>query len=228
MQPIFRTLLLAVMLLCLSTNCSAPEITPQTDIPPSLVQQRKAVAQEIQDAHLRVELELSNTLLRDNQVLEIWYARPDSIRVEVLESTHPGFRDIFAASQGDTGWTYRHATRQVDAGPIDNVKPAIIYDVVRSTLSLLWKTDPDRIDTMSTDYVGGKWTYKLTGSGDTEPCTVWLQQDTLLPLKVQCESMRLGQYTAVINEAEYNIGLTDDLFDLTLLPSETYTVRRIR
>ena len=63
--------MLAVTLLCLSTSCSAPGITPQTDIPPSLVQQRKAVAQEIQDAHLRVELELSNTLLRDNQVLEI-------------------------------------------------------------------------------------------------------------------------------------------------------------
>ena len=225
MQPMYRTLLLAVTLLCLSTSCSAPGITPQTDIPPSLVQQSQALAQEVQDAHLRVEVKLSNTLLKDKQVLEIWYVRPDSIRLEILESTHSGFRDIVAASQGNTGWAYRHATRQVDTGPIDNVKPAIIYDIVRSTSSLLWETHPDRIDTISTDYVNGKWTFKLTGPRDTDPCTLWLQQDTLLPLKVQCESMRLGQYTVIIDEAEYNIGLTDDLFDLTLLPGESYTVR---
>ena len=114
--------MLTVTLLCLSTNCSVPGITPQTDIPPSLVQQRKAVAQEIQDVHLRVTVELSNTLLRDKQVLEIWYARPDSLRLEVLESTQPGFRDMVAASQGDTGWTYRHATRQVDTGPTGGVR----------------------------------------------------------------------------------------------------------
>jgi outer membrane lipoprotein-sorting protein len=222
---IFRTVRLTLMILILSTSCSVPGLAPQIDIPPSLVQQSNEAAQAVQDAHLRVELELSNSLLRDKQVLEIWYMRPDSVRLEILESTLPAFRDIISASQGDSGWIYKHAERQVVTGPIDSVKPAMVYDIVRSALGLLFDDHLDRIETASTDYINGQWVFKLVGSRDVDSCTLWLNKDSFLPVKAQCESQQLGQYTLTIQEAEYNLGLTDNLFEVSFLPTDSYTIR---
>ena len=37
----------------------------------------------------------------------------------------------------------------------------------------------------------------------------------------------VGHYTATIHDAAYNLALTGDLFDLTFLPTRSYTVRRL-
>lgn len=230
----YRILLPALFSLTVLTACNIPGISPEAAIPPSLVQESREVAQNVQDAHLRLELEWSTPVLADKQVLEVWYVRPDKIRLEIVESAQPGYQDIIFASQGERGWMYRHAARQVDTGPVSTVKPAVVHGVVTSLLSILFENSFQEIATITRDYVSGKRAFKLTGRNSPEvlqndvapDCSVWLEEGSLLPLKVQRWDQASIEYTAVIRAAEYNIGLTDDLFDIEFLPTQAYTVHR--
>lgn len=232
-----RIFLPALAVLILLAACNVPGISPEAAIPPSFVQESREAAQNVQDAHLRLELEWSTPVLADKQVLEVWYVRPDKIRLEIVESAQPGFQDIIFASQGEQGWMYRHAARQVDTGPVSAVRPAVVYDVATSLLSILFENSFQEIETITRDYVSGKRAFKLTGRSGPEilrgaqndvasDCSVWLEENSLLPLKVQRRGQTSIEYTAVIRAAEYNIGLTDDLFDIEFLPTQAYTIHR--
>lgn len=211
----------------LISGCAAPGIAPRIDIPPSLVHDSETAARQVQDCHLRVDLELANSLLTDRQVLEIWYARPDRIRLEVLESAQPGFQDVISASTGPAGWTYQHATNRVDVGPIGEVKPAIVYDLVFSALDQLFAPEQFHVQDVAVDYVNREWAFKLSGTTTTATCTVWLNAGSMRPVQLRYQSESLGTYTMTINAAEYDVGLTDDIFDLTLLPTNDYTIRSV-
>ncbi len=218
-----RMLFVPIMLLL--AGCAVHGTAPRLAIPASLLKDSETAAQQVQDCHLRVGLEFTNTLLEDKQVLEIWYARPDKMRLEILQSSHPGFQDIIAASEGTLGWMYQHHNNRVDAGPIETVKPAIVFDLVRSALELLWESRSIQVDDIAVDYVNREWVFRLSSRTEQVTCTLWLNTASLLPVRLHYRDPKLGQYTMTISEAEYNLGLTAELFDLTLLPTNDYTVR---
>ena len=220
---VFAMLLVPVVLLV--TGCSVPVFAPQIDIPPSVEQDSQIAALSVQDCHIRADLEFTNSLLHDKQVIEFWYARPDRIRLEVLESTQPGFQDVTAASMGTGGWTYQRSDNSVSIGPTDSVKPAIVYDLVRSALDVWFGRRDVQTNVVSTDYVSREWVFKLSDSMEGVERTLWLNTGSLLPVKLQYRSEELGRYTLTVTEAEYDLGLTEELFDLTLLPTDDYTVR---
>ena len=211
----------------LIAGCDVPGLAPRIDVPPALVQDSETAARQVRDCHLRVDLQLANSLLEDRQVLDIWYARPDRIRLEIMESTQPGFQDVISASTGHAGWTYQHAYNRVDVGPVNEVKPAIVYDLVRSALDLWFAPALFRVQDVAVDYVNREWTFKLSGTTEAATCTVWLSARSMLPVQLRYQSESLGTYTMTVTEAEYNAGLTGEIFDLTLLPTSDYTIRSV-
>lgn len=231
-------LLLTFLTLVGLTACSAPGATLAGAIRPSLILEARAAAQSVHDAYLRVEVEWKTPVLADRQTLELWYVRPDRLRLEIVESGQIGFRDIIFAVRGDQAWMYRHAARQVDVGSADSVRPAIVYDIAQSFTELSFERPLEDIETISKDYIDGKWTFKLTGrSGKTSSdpiqgdlksnCAVWLDEVTLRPVKVRYQDEAAMEYIATVREAQYNVGLTDDLFGVDFLPTQAYNVNRV-
>ena len=129
-----------------------------------MVQDSQTAALSVQDCHIRADLEFTNSLLHDKQVIELWYARPDRMRLEVLESTQPGFQEVISAFEGIEGWTYQRSDNSVSMGPTDSVKPAIVYDLVRSALDVLLEQRDVRTSEVTADYMNREWVYRLSGS----------------------------------------------------------------
>jgi len=220
------------------TACGVPFLSSVGAIPPSFMLQARQAAQNVRDACLRVEVEWNTPVLADKQTLELWYSRPDKIRLEIVESGQVGFRDIIFAENGDQAWMYRHAARQVDVGPAGSVKPAVVYEVVQSLADLFFGQSFEEVTAISRDYASNRWAFKVTGRAGpgvqqsdrnrgAPDCTVWLEDGSLLPFKVRCQEEGAMDYTATVQEAQYNTGLTDDLFDIGFLPTQSYAIHRI-
>ena len=208
-------ILIALMLL---TGCSTPITSPTATIDPALVQRAEAVARGWRDAHFTLDVELRHPLLSDTLAIESWYVRPDRLRLEVLESTHLNFKGVMSASRGESGWTYNPMGQRVDVGPTSAIKPAVLYDMVLSTVRLFFAEDVGKVDTVSADHVNENVAFRLGLSRESGTCSLWVRQDSLLPLKARCDSKSLGRYTVTVREAEHNLGLTDDLFEVDFLP----------
>lgn len=212
--------------------CTPPWDAPSTPVDPAAIRRADEAAQSLQDGHLAVELELRHPSLADHLDLELWRARPDRTRVEILASDHVAFQGLIAASVGPQGWTFRprdpeSGKARVDEGPIDAVKPALVYDAALSLLELLFPEASRNVVSARQDYVNATEAIRLDVPQASGKCLLWLAATSLLPLKVDCDDPVVGHYTATIHDATYNLGLTDDLFDLTFLPTRSYTVRRL-
>ena len=223
----FHVLVLAIPFLL--TGCTL-SLAPAVGSPdPRLTAQAAQAVQNVRDIHLTADVEVKHPFLDDKMVVEAWYVpNQDWLRLEILESAQPSFKGMIAASKGSEGWTYHPAEQRVDVGSISVVKPAIAYDVISSTLQVWFAGDMSQAKVTSPDYVDHRWVFRLAVPQQSGTCSLWLEQGSLLPVKVQCENAQLGQYTATIRDVEYNLGLTEDLFNPNFLPSEKYNVRRIR
>jgi hypothetical protein len=188
------------------------------------------VARSLQDGHLAVNLDLRHPALTNHLELELWRARPDRTRVEILGSDHVAFQGLIAASVGAQGWTFRPRVAgeaQVDVGPIDAVKPALAYDAALSLLNLCFPEADRSVASAQRDYVNTTEAIRLDVTRSSGKCYLWLAATSLLPLKADCDDTVAGHYAATIHDAAYNLVLTGDLFDLTFLPTRSYTVRRL-
>jgi len=238
-----RIIMPTLLTLVILTACNLPGMSPAGSIPPALFPEARRVARNVRDAYLRLEIEWSTPVLADKQGLEVWYVRPDEMRLEIVESGQVGFRDIIFAVRGQQAWMYWHTTRQVAAGPVSSVRPAVVYEVVWSLLDLFFGQSFEETKTISRDYTNHSRAFKITGRKNamTDPaapgftdtdnegawdCSLWLDENSLLPLKASCRSQGAIEYTATVREAQYNIGLNDDLFDIGFLPTQDYAVRR--
>jgi hypothetical protein len=221
-------LVLAVVL----AGCTPPWGSWSTPIDPAVIRRADVVAQSLQDGHMAVDLDLRHPLLADHLDLELWRARPDRTRVEILGSDQVAFQGLIAASVGSQGWTFRprnpdSGQPRVDEGPTDTVKPALVYDATLSLLGLLFPASSRNVVSAWQDYVNTTGAIRLELPQASGKCLLWLAATSLLPLKVDCDDPVAGHYTATIHDATYNLGLTDELFDLTFLPTRSYTVRRL-
>ncbi len=220
-------LLVAVAL----AGCAPPWIAP-SPVDSAVLQRADTLARSRLDGHLAVELDLRHPSLADHLDLELWRARPDRTRVEILSSDHVAFQGLIAASAGAQGWTFRprdpdSGEARVDEGPIDTVKPALVYDAALSLLGLLFPEASPNVVSAQQDYVNTTEAIRLDVPRASGKCFLWLAATSLLPLKVDCDDPVAGHYTATIHDATYNLGLTGDMFDLTFLPTRSYTVRRL-
>lgn len=195
---------------------------------PQLAVRVARALERVQDLHLTADVAVTGSLLDDEIVAEAWYApQQDWLRLEILESAQPGLKGIITASKGSEGWSYKPAEQRIDVGAVDTIKPAIAYDVISSTLRVLFSADLAQSQVLARDYVDGQWAFRLAVPQGAGSCSLWVQASTLLPTRLQCGDAQRGQYSLKVGDAEYNLGLTEDLFEPNFLPSENYSFRRV-
>lgn len=221
-----RTVLLlwAVSLLITGCNVAGSSEKPTTGSSP--VTPFQIQAEGTRDAHLLLDVDLQHPAWRDRLALEVWYVRPERIRLEILESTYVNFRNMITAANGERGWTYHPGEQRVDVGPLSRVRPPVIYDIVASALQAWFgeAVGAEEQGVSGYDWVGSGRAAKLSVRGDARDCTVWFDVEEGMPVKIACESALHGSYAVTVREAEYDIGLTDELFDISYLPTEEVNV----
>lgn len=207
---------LSLLLLALTTWLAS--CTTQAAPDRLFVDQAERAARGRSDGHLIVELDLEHPFLRDHMRLDVWHARPDRTRLEVLESNQLGLIGLVSASSGPQGWRYHPVEHRLDQGPIETVRPAIVYELITTTLAIVLGEEPWNVTSTAPGYLNSKEMVRLTLARETGSCDLWLGRGSMSTEKVECTDRRFGRFRAIVRDARYDLGLTDDLFGPEFLP----------
>ncbi len=184
-----------------------------------VVRRMRKVQANIDDAHLVLEFELEAGIMQDRWTVEVWEKQPDRFRAELLEAGQSTLRGLTVVVLGQQAWLYHPARREVTAGEPGTVRLPLAQSL------LTWLDDLIRTAKVETISLEGETNraYKLSLSDrclalpkcQAPSCgqaLVWVDRESWMPFKIIYTHPTLGHGTITVRQAEFNTGLTDDLF----------------
>jgi outer membrane lipoprotein-sorting protein len=169
-----------------------------------VVHRMRKVEASIDDAHSVLEIDLDAGVIQDRWILEVWKKRPDFYRIELLETSQSTLRGLTVVVVGQQAWLYDPAHREVTTGEPGTVRLPLAQGLIT------WLEDLIRTAKVETISLEGETNraYKLSFG----QALVWVDRESWTPFKIIYTHPTLGHGTIIVRQAEFNTGLTDDLF----------------
>jgi len=158
-------------------------------------------------------------------VQEIWRKEPDLLRAELKEGPEEMVGQV-TVFNGEQAWFYDPHLNQVQifpvSGPFELPEPDLTTAMWAAAEELLSETTAS---SLGEEVVGGRKAHKvqlvpqpgtdLYAAVAGEPLTVWIDQEHSRRLRMEVPLPSGWHYTMHYRSVEYNVGLSDALFEFT-------------
>lgn len=234
MRAIFKLCLGLAMILGMLTAC-VPARQPTAH---EIVARMQQVEKQTKDYHAVVETVLAGPDGGEMVLMqEIWRKGSDLLRVEVREGP-PEMVGQVTVFNGKQVWFYNPHLNQAQIFPVE-VPLQLPAQEMTAAMQVTAKKllSESTVKYLAEEMVGGQKTYKvqLVPRKDTDlfaasggkPITVWIDQEHARRLKMEVPLPTGGRYTMQYRSIEYNVGLSDSLFQFTPPPGVEVVAREM-
>lgn len=183
-------LTLFLMILAVATACTS---SPVADYNDQITRAKHAWAG---DWHAEWQIEWTGDPVRGPLVAEIWHAADGRLRIETIEGPADGLSGLTLVNDGDSVWLYNLRQEQVISGSKDQVRIPLASDALDAIDWLLLEMGNATVKVSGHDRLESGPTTRLsftTPAGDQ--ATIWLDEKTGMPARVELSSAEWGEAT---------------------------------
>jgi outer membrane lipoprotein-sorting protein len=186
-----------------------------------IVAQIKEVIAATDDAHAVVDATANVQGESVTVVAEVWQAKPNKGRVEVLETDRAEFAGIVSVSDGESFWLYIPAKNTVTVADVSDEAMDLQTFIQNMDEVIQQVLDESDVEVLGEETVAGTETYKLRltpqeGEERRWPvegtATLWVDQEQWMVLKAHLVAPNIGQGTVEVRSFELNPGLAAEVF----------------
>jgi len=188
-----------------------------------IVARMKETIESTKDAHAVVTVNVNIQGLELSATAEVWEKSPDKLRAEVLQASQAELVGMTLVSDGQQGWVYDPAHKQVTVGPAAEIETPLPQEMLSSLQDVIQQVlDVSNVELAGEEAVAERQAYKLTltpkenappemfaGDGTM---TLWVDKEQWIVLKATYEASTFGQGSIEVQSFELNPGLADDIF----------------